>query len=304
MRPVGFVGALGRRATQRARVSNRRTFVCGATSRLFPHSPCASTPRGRPRGTASQLDPFSSLSTRFPDRLTRRAGGWCVCASIITGGGTGGHTSAGLAVAAALRARRRPGVLGRQSGGGIEARRAPEAGIAFHDDSVGQAAALLGLAEPAGPRVAGAGGRHPVTRRCCAGSNLISYSPPGASWRCRWPWPHGRPRVPLRRPRANQRAGPGESHRGALGAAHAHHVPDRRCAALPAGRVTLTGNPSSARGWPAVHARRRAGSSASTRGYPSSTSRAAPRARTRSTERWAGVLDELLAARSGHPPVG
>jgi UDP-N-acetylglucosamine--N-acetylmuramyl-(pentapeptide) pyrophosphoryl-undecaprenol N-acetylglucosamine transferase len=50
---------------------------------------------------------------------------------VITGGGTGGHTSPGLAVAAALRAR---GIACIWIGSrrGLEARRAPEAGIPFH----------------------------------------------------------------------------------------------------------------------------------------------------------------------------
>src|SRR2546425_9665525 len=50
---------------------------------------------------------------------------------VIAGGGTGGHTSPGLAVAAALRAR---GVAGAWIGSrsGLEARRAPEAGIPYH----------------------------------------------------------------------------------------------------------------------------------------------------------------------------
>ena len=56
---------------------------------------------------------------------------------VITGGGTGGHTSAGLAVAAALRARGDE-VTWLGSRGGIEARRAPEAGIPFHAISVGK----------------------------------------------------------------------------------------------------------------------------------------------------------------------
>ena len=50
---------------------------------------------------------------------------------VIAGGGTGGHTSPGLAVAAALRAR---GVACAWIGSrtGLEARRAPQAGIPFH----------------------------------------------------------------------------------------------------------------------------------------------------------------------------
>lgn len=56
---------------------------------------------------------------------------------IVTGGGTGGHTSAGLAVAAALRARGAD-VAWIGSAAGVEARRVPEAGIAFHAISVGK----------------------------------------------------------------------------------------------------------------------------------------------------------------------
>ncbi len=56
---------------------------------------------------------------------------------VITGGGTGGHTSAGLAVAAALRQR---GVecawIGSRAG--IEARRVPEAGLPYHPIPTGK----------------------------------------------------------------------------------------------------------------------------------------------------------------------
>jgi UDP-N-acetylglucosamine--N-acetylmuramyl-(pentapeptide) pyrophosphoryl-undecaprenol N-acetylglucosamine transferase len=56
---------------------------------------------------------------------------------VITGGGTGGHTSAGLSVAAALRA---IGAdcrwIGSQSG--VEARRVPEAGFPYHTIATGK----------------------------------------------------------------------------------------------------------------------------------------------------------------------
>ncbi len=51
---------------------------------------------------------------------------------VIAGGGTGGHTSAGLAVAAALRERGSVDVHWIGSRAGIEARRVPEAGWPFH----------------------------------------------------------------------------------------------------------------------------------------------------------------------------
>src|SRR5512144_1025848 len=56
---------------------------------------------------------------------------------VIAGGGTGGHTSAGLAVAAAL-GERGADVVWVGSHEGIEARRAPEAGIPFHPVSTGK----------------------------------------------------------------------------------------------------------------------------------------------------------------------
>jgi UDP-N-acetylglucosamine--N-acetylmuramyl-(pentapeptide) pyrophosphoryl-undecaprenol N-acetylglucosamine transferase len=57
---------------------------------------------------------------------------------VITGGGTGGHTSAGLAVAAALRARDVGDLHWIGSRGGNEARRVPEAGIAFYPVEAGK----------------------------------------------------------------------------------------------------------------------------------------------------------------------
>ena len=57
---------------------------------------------------------------------------------VIAGGGTGGHTSAGLAVAAALRERGDTDVHWIGSRSGIEARRVPAAGLAFHPIAVGK----------------------------------------------------------------------------------------------------------------------------------------------------------------------
>ncbi len=57
---------------------------------------------------------------------------------VITGGGTGGHTSAALAVAATLRARGCHDLHWIGSRGGIEARRAAEAGIPFHPIAAGK----------------------------------------------------------------------------------------------------------------------------------------------------------------------
>ena len=56
---------------------------------------------------------------------------------VIAGGGTGGHTSAGLAVAAAL-GKDGADVHWIGSHEGIEARRVPEAGLAFHPISTGK----------------------------------------------------------------------------------------------------------------------------------------------------------------------
>jgi UDP-N-acetylglucosamine--N-acetylmuramyl-(pentapeptide) pyrophosphoryl-undecaprenol N-acetylglucosamine transferase len=57
---------------------------------------------------------------------------------VIAGGGTGGHTSAGLAVAAALRERGCTDIHWIGSETGIEARRVPESGLPFHRISVGK----------------------------------------------------------------------------------------------------------------------------------------------------------------------
>src|SRR5262244_470043 len=56
---------------------------------------------------------------------------------VIAGGGTGGHTSAGLAVASALE-ERGADVHWIGSRTGIEARRVPEAGLPFHAIPVGK----------------------------------------------------------------------------------------------------------------------------------------------------------------------
>src|SRR5262249_62317273 len=71
---------------------------------------------------------------------------------VTAGGGTGGHTSPGLAVAAALRAR---GVacawIGSRSG--LEARRAPQAGIPYHAIRTGKLRRALAWQNVPGGRV-------------------------------------------------------------------------------------------------------------------------------------------------------
>jgi len=57
---------------------------------------------------------------------------------VIAGGGTGGHTSAGLAVAAALQQHGGADIFWIGSRTGIEARRVPEAGLPFRVISVGK----------------------------------------------------------------------------------------------------------------------------------------------------------------------
>jgi UDP-N-acetylglucosamine--N-acetylmuramyl-(pentapeptide) pyrophosphoryl-undecaprenol N-acetylglucosamine transferase len=57
---------------------------------------------------------------------------------VIAGGGTGGHTTAGLAVAAALRERGSTDIHWIGSRRGIEARRVPEAGLPFHPIPTGK----------------------------------------------------------------------------------------------------------------------------------------------------------------------
>ena len=77
---------------------------------------------------------------------------------VISGGGTGGHTSAGLAVAAALRQRGVADLHWIGSRGGIEASRVPAAGLPFHAIQVGKLRRYwdwknltdLGLRVPAG----------------------------------------------------------------------------------------------------------------------------------------------------------
>ena len=77
---------------------------------------------------------------------------------VIAGGGTGGHTSAGLAVAAALERQGVHDIVWIGSRRGIEARRIPQAGLPFHAISAGKLRRYwdwknltdLGLRVPAG----------------------------------------------------------------------------------------------------------------------------------------------------------
>jgi UDP-N-acetylglucosamine--N-acetylmuramyl-(pentapeptide) pyrophosphoryl-undecaprenol N-acetylglucosamine transferase len=89
---------------------------------------------------------------------------------VIAGGGTGGHTSAGLAIAAALRARLGDAIEVHWIGShtGLEAQRAPAAGIAFHPIATGKLrrrATLRNLSDLGGRVPAGVGQAWALLRR-------------------------------------------------------------------------------------------------------------------------------------------
>ena len=115
---------------------------------------------------------------------------------VITGGGTGGHTSAGLAVAAALRARGDDVSLDRQPGGH---RGAAGAGGGHRRSTRSRwascAATGTGRTCPTSP---GARPRAWSSRSgSCGGSRPTSSSPPAASWRCPSRSPRARSACPL-----------------------------------------------------------------------------------------------------------
>ena len=134
---------------------------------------------------------------------------------VIAGGGTGGHTSAGLAVAAALIHARACEVHWIGSRDGIEARRAPEAGLPFHAISTGklrrywdwQNVTDLSLRVPAGFAQSWRLLRRLKPRLLFATGGFVALPPALAA---RAP-PH-----PGGRPRADGGAGAGQPHRRAL----------------------------------------------------------------------------------------
>ena len=219
---------------------------------------------------------------------------------VITGGGTGGHTSAGLAVAAALRARGDE-VTWLGSRDGIEARRVPEAGIPFHSISVGklrrywdwknvpdlawrtpagvvQSLGLLRRLEPDLVFATGGFVALPVALAArAAGVPLVIHE---------------------------QTSVPGLANRiaGRLAQRIAITFP-MTGAALPAARVTLTGNPlrPELAGGSREEACRLFGLDPQ---LPIVYVTGGAQGSHTINRTVGGILDGLLAARSGHPPVG
>ena len=221
---------------------------------------------------------------------------------VITGGGTGGHTSAGLAVAAALRARGdHVARMGRQSGGHQGTARSAR-GPALPPDHCGQAPPLLGLAERAGPGLARAG-------RDRAGVAPAAPAPalaPLGHRRVRGPAPPALAARALGIPVVvhQQTSVPGRANRIAGRFARRIAITFPVTGGDFPERVTLTGNPLRPELAGGPHPTRLASASVSTPGSPSCTSRAEPRARTCDQPDRGPRPRRAARARSGHPPVG
>jgi UDP-N-acetylglucosamine--N-acetylmuramyl-(pentapeptide) pyrophosphoryl-undecaprenol N-acetylglucosamine transferase len=159
---------------------------------------------------------------------------------VIAGGGTGGHTSPGLAVAAALRAR---GLTCAWIGSraGIEARRAPEAGIPYVAIPTGklrrawawQNVVDLAVNVPAGAARAAMVLRRLAPRVVFATGGFVALPVAAAAWALRVPVVvHEQTSVPGLANRLAGRLARRVAVTFAVSAAH-----------FPAGRTVVTGNP-------------------------------------------------------------
>jgi UDP-N-acetylglucosamine--N-acetylmuramyl-(pentapeptide) pyrophosphoryl-undecaprenol N-acetylglucosamine transferase len=161
---------------------------------------------------------------------------------VIAGGGTGGHTSTGLAVARALRELAAVEMAWLGSAGGIESRRVPEAGLPFHVIPTGKLRRYwdwqnipdLALRVPAGFVAARRLLRSLGPDLLFATGGFVSLPPAVAAWTLSVPVViHEQTGVPGL---ANRLVGP-------LADRILLSFPAPAGGAFPSGRVTLTGNP-------------------------------------------------------------
>jgi UDP-N-acetylglucosamine--N-acetylmuramyl-(pentapeptide) pyrophosphoryl-undecaprenol N-acetylglucosamine transferase len=160
---------------------------------------------------------------------------------VVAGGGTGGHTSAGLAVVGALREHGVTDIHWIGSREGVEARRAPEAGVAYHAIPAGKLrrswdwrnASDLGLRVPAGLLRSLVLLRRLRPDLVLTTGGFVAFPPGLAAWILR---------IPL--VVHEQTSVPGLTNRilGRLATRIAVTFPPP-AGAFPSGRVVLTGNP-------------------------------------------------------------